>query len=105
MLGSVFILNRRLAMSVQQTIENLLKEQLSPLHLEVINESASHAGHAHGATDSHFRVVVASPEFEGLRQVARHKKIYSVLAELMDNPVHALAINSFSSDEWLTKQG
>lgn len=91
-------------MSVQESIVTKLKQQLSPLYLEVINESAQHAGHAHGATDSHFLVVIVCSSFEGIRQVARHQKIYGALAELMDNPIHALAINSFSATEWQEKQ-
>ncbi len=87
-------------MSVQQRITSKLNEQLTPDHLEVINESHLHAGHAHGASDSHYRVVIASPAFEGIRQVARHQKIYCILAELMDNPIHALAISSYSTAEW-----
>jgi BolA protein len=90
-------------MSVQQSIENLLNQALSPSHLEVINESHQHAGHAHGSTDSHFRVVIACDKFDGIRQVKRHQQIYSILDELMDNPIHALAINSFSTAEWQDK--
>ena len=89
--------------SIQQQIETLLTEALSPSHLEVVNDSHLHAGHAHGSTDSHFRVTIASPKFEGIRQVKRHQQIYATLAPLMDNPIHALAIHSFSDEEYHAK--
>jgi BolA protein len=87
-------------MNIQQKIETTLNQALSPSHLEVINESHLHAGHAHGASDSHYKVIIACEAFEGMRQVARHQKIYTLLNELMDNPIHALAIKSYASSEW-----
>ncbi len=58
-------------MSVQQTLESRISEQLSIEHLEVINESHHHAGHAHGGAETHYKVVVVSTDFEGKRKVAR----------------------------------
>lgn len=89
--------------SIQKQIENLLNDALTPSFLEVVNDSHLHAGHAHGSTDSHFRVTIASPKFEGIRQVKRHQEIYRVLAPLMDNPIHALAIHSHSDAEYQAK--
>lgn len=72
-----------------------LAERLSPSRLEVIDESAAHAGHmganaeGHG---SHFRVRIASPRFEGLSRVARHRLVYDALQDFIDSGVHALAI-------------
>lgn len=73
-----------------------LAERLSPSRLEVIDESAVHAGHmganaeGHG---SHFRVRIASPRFEGLSRVARHRLVYDALQDFIDSGVHALAID------------
>lgn len=73
-----------------------LAERLSPSRLEVIDESAAHAGHmganaeGHG---SHFRVRIASPRFEGLSRVARHRLVYDALQDFIDSGVHALAID------------
>ncbi len=58
-------------MSVQQTLESRISEQLATEHLEVINESHHHAGHAHGGAETHYKVVVVSADFEGKRKVAR----------------------------------
>jgi stress-induced morphogen len=64
----------------QQLIERL--QQLQPTHLEVINESAGHGGYYPGK-ESHFKVVIVSEAFEGLRLVQRHQKIYALAAELL----------------------
>lgn len=73
-----------------------LREKLQPTVLEVIDESASHAGHM-GATaegvGSHFRVRIASPVFEGKSRVARHRLVYDSLQVFIDQGVHAIAID------------
>ena len=76
-------------------IEEQLRVRLSPSLLEVIDESASHAGHA-GANaqgfGSHFRVRIASPAFAGKSRVARHRLVYDALQNFIDEGLHALAI-------------
>ena len=72
-----------------------LRERLQPTALEVLDESAAHAGHA-GANGTgfgtHFRVRIASPLFTGLPRVARHRLVYDALQDFIDRGVHALAI-------------
>lgn len=72
-----------------------LREQLAPTQVEVIDESAQHAGHA-GAdgtgSGTHFRVRIASPLFTGKARVARHRLVYDALQDFIDRGVHALAI-------------
>ena len=72
-----------------------LRDVLQPLQLEVIDESAAHAGHA-GANGTgfgtHFRVRIASPLFAGKPRVARHRLVYDALQDFIDLGVHALAI-------------
>lgn len=76
-------------------LEALLRERLVPTQLEVLDESAAHAGHA-GANGTgfgtHFRVRIASPAFDGLNRVARHRLVYDSLRSLIDQGLHALAI-------------
>ncbi|MHA3048467.1 BolA family protein [Acinetobacter sp. ANC 4641] len=82
----------------QQLIERL--QHLQPSHLEVINESAGHGGYYPGK-ESHFKVVIVSEAFEGLRLVQRHQKIYTLAAELLaPNAIHALAIHAYLPSEW-----
>ena len=78
-----------------EALHQRLGELLSPTLLEVLDESAAHAGHA-GADDSgygtHFRVRIASPMFAGCTRVARHRLVYDALQDFVDRGLHALAI-------------
>lgn len=85
-------------MSIQHEIEQLLTAQLAPVLLDVVNESHQH--NVPSNSETHFKVVIVSESFVGVRKVARHQKIYSVLAEQLEGPVHALAIHSYAPDEW-----
>ena len=80
-----------LAQQMQQT----LSARLTPSFVEVIDESAAHAGHV-GANGTgfgtHFRVRISSPLFTGRPRVARHRLVYDALQEFIDQGVHALAI-------------
>lgn len=73
---------------------------LSPLLLQIEDESALHAGHA-GARGGggHYRVVIVSECFRGLGKLARHRMIYAALGEMMHGPIHALAIRALTADE------
>jgi BolA protein len=74
-----------------------LAELLAPTRLEVIDESAAHAGHA-GADGSgfgtHFRVRIASPLFAGRSRLAQHRLVYDALQDFVDRGLHALAIET-----------
>ena len=74
-----------------------LAELLAPSHLEVIDESAAHAGHAGAAPGggTHFRVRIASARFAGLSAVARHRLVYDSVRDFLDLGLHALAIETF----------
>ncbi len=84
-------------MSIQATIEKKLQSALSPVHLEVINESHMH--NVPPGSESHFKVVVASAEFEGKPLVARHRRVNEILAEELQQ-IHALALHTYTFDEW-----
>ena len=81
--------------TLAQAMQQRLAEKLSPTKLDVLDESAAHAGHA-GANGTgfgtHFRVRIASPFFTGRTRVAQHRLVYDALQEFIDQGVHALAI-------------
>lgn len=83
---------------IQQRIESILGAELRPMHLQVENESRNH--NVPPDSETHFKVVVVSPLFVGKRQVQRHQQIYQLLKEELAGPVHALALHTFSPDEW-----
>lgn len=73
---------------------------LSPQHLEIIDESALHAGHAGARSGGgHYQLTLISPVFSGLNSVARHRAIYQALGDLMGNRIHALSITALAPDE------
>ena len=78
-------------------LEAALREALQPTVLEVIDESAAHAGHA-GAGDegygTHFRVRIASPLFAGKPRVAQHRLVYDALHIFIAQGLHAIAIET-----------
>ncbi len=78
-----------------QALEQQLNTRLTPTHLEVIDESAAHAGHMGANAEgfgTHFRVRIASPFFTGKSRVARHRLVYDALQNYIDQGLHALAI-------------
>ncbi|PLW83118.1 BolA family transcriptional regulator [Kineobactrum sediminis] len=89
-------------MSVRQIIQARLEADLAPLHLEVANESDQHS--VPPDSETHFRVVVVSDAFAGQRKVARHQRVYGVLEAQLKGPVHALALHTFTPDEWQARQ-
>lgn len=86
---------------IQHAIATRLTAALDPTHLEVINESAQHRGHAgdDGSGESHFRVVIESAAFAGLNRVARQRLVNQALAELLRDHVHALAMRTTAPGE------
>lgn len=90
-------------MSVYEVIEGKLAEEFSPLHMKVENESYRHS--VPPGSESHFKVTIVSDEFENLRVVARHQKIYQLLSEELRSGVHALALHLYTASEWEEKGG
>ena len=77
-----------------------LLEALAPCEVQVQDDSHLHAGHV-GARDGggHFSVRIVAEQFDGLAPLARHRKVYAALDELMNGPIHALAITALTPDE------
>ncbi|MBQ1783774.1 MAG: transcriptional regulator BolA [Gammaproteobacteria bacterium] len=89
-------------MIVAERIEQKL-QQLSPLFIEVINESHRH--NVPSGSESHFKVVVVAAEFAGQRLLQRHRTVNAILADELAGPVHALALHTYSPDEWESNFG
>lgn len=82
-----------------QLIKQLLTEALHPEKLEIIDNSAVHAGHAGNRGGGHYHVTIVSPLFEGKSLVQRHQLIYRALGDLMKQQIHALGINALTPSE------
>ena len=90
-------------MSVQLTIEVKLADAMDLQHLEVINESGSH--NVPPGSESHFKVVLVSAEFEGKALILRHRRVNEVLKSELANDIHALAIHTYTAEEWRGRHG
>lgn len=83
-----------------ELIETRLEEAFRPDELDVIDESHLHRGHP-GARDGrgHFRVRIVADVFHGLPRLARHRRVFQSLGDLMQTDIHALNIEAFSKNE------
>lgn len=87
---------------VEAKIHANLQLAFAPLHLQVVNESHMH--NVPVGSESHFKVALVARSFAGLRQVQRHQAVYAALANELQNGVHALALHTYSPEEWQTLQ-
>jgi BolA family transcriptional regulator, general stress-responsive regulator len=81
-------------MRVAQAIHRKLSKALAPSRIDLVDQSAQHAGHA-GARpegESHFRVTVVAQAFAGKSRIERQRMVYAALDDLMRSDVHALSI-------------
>lgn len=76
-----------------------LERELSPVTLEIIDDSAKHAGHAGAREGGHFRVALVAEAFRGRSQIERHRIVYSAVAGLMGRDIHALNILARTPEE------
>ena len=76
-----------------------LVAQLAPVELELVDDSAAHAGHAGARSGAHFNLRIVSTRFEGKPRIARHRLVYDALRPWMAEGVHALAIDARTPDE------
>jgi stress-induced morphogen len=83
---------------VESSIFAKLASNFNPAHLEVLNESHMHS--VPPGSETHFKVILATDNFVGKRQVQRHQAVYACLSEELKNGVHALALHTFSPEEW-----
>ncbi|MCK0167303.1 BolA family transcriptional regulator [Jannaschia sp. S6380] len=81
-------------MQMQDIIRERLEAAFDPARLEVVNESAKHAGHAgdDGSGESHWHVAMTSAAFAGQGRVARHRMVHAALGDVMAR-IHALSLD------------
>jgi BolA family transcriptional regulator, general stress-responsive regulator len=83
------------------TLDNIRERLavLEPTLIEIIDDSALHAGHAGARSGGgHYRLVIVSPKFAGKATMARHRLVYDALGSLMQREIHALTINARTPD-------
>ena len=82
--------------SMQAEIEARLRQAFAPDRLDVINDSARHAGHAgdDGSGESHFTIVIESGQFAGVSRLQRQRRVIAALGDIVGERVHAVAIRA-----------
>ena len=86
---------------VTQAIRDKLTAAFQPERLEVVDDSARHAGHrgAPEGGESHFNVVIVAEIFKGQGRIQRQRAVYAALSEELAGPVHALSLKAFAPGE------
>ena len=82
---------------IENNIKNLLIDAFNPSVLSIDNESHMH--NVPEDSESHFKIVLVSRNFNGLTEVNRHKSVYKALGDTM-NSIHAISIHSFDENEY-----
>ena len=90
-------------MTIEDTLIRKLSGRFDLDHLEVTNESRNH--NVPPGSETHFRVVLVSGDFEAERLVARHRAVNETLAEELAGGVHALALHTYTPGEWQARFG
>ncbi len=81
-------------------IKARLERELSPSHIDIIDESHLHAGHAGAASGAgHFSVTIVSDKFAGKSAIQRHRMVYLAVDDLMRSEIHALSIKAQVPDD------
>ncbi len=83
---------------IQQKITRKLEQQIAPEYLEVINESDMH--NVPEGSESHFKISIVSDEFTGKALLAQHRMINAILKEELDKDIHALALHTYTPQQW-----
>ncbi|MFO1423720.1 MAG: BolA family protein [Candidatus Competibacteraceae bacterium] len=80
-------------------IEQRLRVALEPERLDIVDDSAAHAGHAGAREGGHFTVHIVSTAFAGKTPIQRHRLVHAAVADLMRREIHALSIRAWAPEE------
>ncbi|BBL71245.1 BolA family protein [Methylogaea oryzae] len=89
-----------------EAVHARLTEALSPAHLEIVDDSMAHAGHA-GAMQSgggHFYALIVSESFAGKSSVQRHQMVYRALGDMLRNDIHAFSMKVYTPLEYQSQK-
>jgi BolA protein len=93
-------------MSVAERLGSELRRRLAPAHLDIVDFSAAHAGHA-GARpegETHFDVTVVAEAFSGRSRLERQRLVLDAAGELLEGTIHALTITALTPAEWAARE-
>ncbi|MEB2283529.1 MAG: hypothetical protein B6D46_07145 [Polyangiaceae bacterium UTPRO1] len=87
-------------MTIGERLAADLRGALAAEHVEVVDQSDRHRGHAGALEGGHYDATIVSARFAGLGLVARHRAVYAVLGDLRERRIHALVLQTFTPEEW-----
>ena len=90
-------------MSIATQIHTKITQALAPEVLEVTNESNRHA--VAPGSESHFKLVIVTAQFANLNRIQRHRKVNALLAEELQQHIHALSLKLYTPSEWDAREG
>ena len=85
--------------AVVAQLRSALEQAFAPTTLEIVDDSAAHAGHAGSRSGGHYRVTLVSAAFRGRSRLERHRQVYAAVAPLLSGGIHALNIVARDPDE------
>ena len=87
-----------------QAIKQLLYDEFTPIHLDVMDDSAAHRGHAGARSGGgHFNVTIVSARFQQQDMLTRHRLVYAALQAMMRQEIHALRLRTLTPEEYQAK--
>ena len=81
-------------------IENLIKSKMNIIKISIADFSNNHKNHSTYEGGGHYQAVIISDDFKNLSLLERHKKIYSILGDLMQNEIHAFSMKTYTNNEF-----
>lgn len=90
-------------MKVASEINDIIVQGLTPTRLDVINESHMH--NVPPGSESHFKLVIVSDQFDGKTLIARHRSVNALLADILKDQIHALSMHTYTTAEWAERGG
>jgi BolA protein len=91
-------------MQIKKILEEKIVAFFEPVFLSIENESHKHVSKQKNPTESHFKLTIVSDKFINVSRLERHRLIYKLINDLLTNEIHALALHTYTEDEWRTKQ-
>jgi len=88
-------------MTMEEKIKNAVEAAMDVHEMQLVNESHKHAGHAgdDGTGQTHFKLMVVSPVFEGHNRVQRQRLINAALSKCFEEGLHAISLKLLTLDE------
>ena len=85
---------------MKNKIENLIKSKMNISEISLVDFTANHKSHQNYEGGGHFEAVIISDDFKSLSLLDRHKKIYEILGDLMQNEIHAFSMKTYTNKEF-----